>query len=159
MFCGNEVPLLLLEHGREKLGWTGWHVVESKRWEGPMTFSGNNSATKTATPSIITESPQTDSKPRYPAGGFRFRAGFVGNEPRSWEGDVFTLHWAARFGIRVIILRLQLGQIRHRSRFGSGRRKMQEQMSEQQPGRPGLEELLFLPVMVLFGMGNYLGDV
>lgn len=37
--------------------------------------------------------------------------------------------------------------------------EMQEQMSEQQPGRPGLEELLLLSVMVLLGMGNYLGDV
>lgn len=124
-----------------------------------MTFSGNSPATKACTPSIITESPQTRSKPRYPVGGFRFRAGFVGNEHRSWKGEVFTSLWAPRFGIRAIICRLQSGQIPQRSRFGSGWWKMQEQMSEQQPGRPGLEELLFLPVMVLLGMGNYLGDV
>lgn len=63
------------------------------------------------------------------------------------------------FRIRAIIRRLQLGQICHWSRFGSGRWKMQEQMSEQQSGRPGLEKLLLLPVMVLLGMGNYLRDV
>lgn len=42
-----------------------------------MTFSGNNPATKA---SVIVESPQTCSKPRYPMGGFQFRTGFVGNE-------------------------------------------------------------------------------
>lgn len=124
-----------------------------------MTFSGNNPATKAYTSSIIIESPQTCSKPRYPTGGFRFRAGFVGNEHRSRKGDVSTLHWAPCFGIRAIIRCLQLGQIRHWSRFGSGRRKMQEQMLEKHSGRPGLEELLFLPEMVQLGMGNYLGDV
>lgn len=120
-----------------------------------MTFSGNNPATKAYTSSIIIESPQTCSKPRYPTGGFRFRAGFVGNEHRSRKGDVSTLHWAPCFGIRAIIRCLQLGQIRHWSRFG----KMQEQMLEKHSGRPGLEELLFLPEMVQLGMGNYLGDV
>lgn len=31
MFCGGEVPLLPLERGKEKLGETDWHVVESTR--------------------------------------------------------------------------------------------------------------------------------
>lgn len=124
-----------------------------------MTVSGNNPATKASTPSIIMESPQTCSKPRYPTGGFRFRTGFVGNEHRSWKGNVFPLHWAPHFRIRAIICCLQLGQIHHQSRFGSGWRKMLEQMSEKQSGRPGLEELLFLPMLVLPGIGNYLGDV
>lgn len=118
-----------------------------------MTFSGNDPATKAYTPSIIMESPQTCSKPRYPAGGFSFRAGFVGKEHRSCRGDVLTLHWAPRLRIRAIIRRVQLGQIRHRSRSGSGRRKMQEQMSEEQPGRPGLEELLFLLGWFCLGWG------
>lgn len=31
---------------------------------------------------------------------FLFRAGFVGNEHRSWEGDVSTLHWAPWFRMK-----------------------------------------------------------
>lgn len=31
MFCGEEVPLLLLERGKGKLRETGRHMVESKR--------------------------------------------------------------------------------------------------------------------------------
>lgn len=65
-----------------------------------MSFSGNNPASRAYTPSIIMESPQTCSKPRCPTGGFRFRTGFVGNEHRSWQGDVFTLHWAPCFRIK-----------------------------------------------------------